>query len=84
MVKHNLPKNWEVKTLGEIAEISSGGTPSRSNKDYWENGTIAWVKIADMKDKYLTNTAEKITQLCNPSRKIKVISRLKSKSNLSL
>lgn len=60
---HNLPKDWEVKTLGEIAEISSGGTPSRSNKDYWENGTIAWVKIADMKDKYLTNTAEKITQL---------------------
>ncbi|EKK0826614.1 restriction endonuclease subunit S [Campylobacter jejuni] len=29
---------WEVKKLGDIAEISSGGTPSRNKKEYWENG----------------------------------------------
>lgn len=37
------PKQWEVKKLGEIFEISSGGTPSKNIKDYWENGNIPWI-----------------------------------------
>lgn len=48
--------------LGEICTIQSGGTPSRGNKEYWENGTIPWVKISDFSGKYLAHTSEKITQ----------------------
>ena len=48
--------------LGDICTIQSGGTPSRSNKDYWDNGTIPWVKISDFSGKYLSQTSEKITQ----------------------
>ena len=48
--------------LGDICTIQSGGTPSRSNKEYWENGTIPWVKISDFSGKYLYHTSEKITQ----------------------
>ena len=48
--------------LGDICTIQSGGTPSRSNKDYWDNGTIPWVKISDFSGKYLDHTSEKITQ----------------------
>ena len=29
--------------LGEICEVKSGGTPSKTNKEYW-NGKINWVK----------------------------------------
>lgn len=58
--------------LGDICTIQSGGTPSRSNKEYWENGTIPWVKISDFSEKYLAHTCEKITQegLNNSSAKI--------------
>ena len=48
--------------LGDICTIQSGGTPSRNNKDYWDNGTIPWVKISDFSGKYLDHTSEKITQ----------------------
>ena len=48
--------------LGDICTIQSGGTPSRSNKDHWDNGTIPWVKISDFSGKYLDHTSEKITQ----------------------
>ena len=48
--------------LGEICTIQSGGTPSRSNRDYWDNGTIPWVKISDFSGKYLDHASEKITQ----------------------
>ncbi|MBE6230492.1 MAG: hypothetical protein E7119_07920 [Bacteroidales bacterium] len=36
-------KGWEVKTFGKEFEISSGGTPSTSNKQYWDNGDISWI-----------------------------------------
>lgn len=48
--------------LGEICEIQSGGTPARSNKSYWEKGTIPWAKISDFKGKYLTLTEEYISE----------------------
>lgn len=58
--------------LGDICTIQSGGTPSRSNFDYWKDGTISWVKISDIKGKYLNFTEERITNegLKNSSAKI--------------
>ena len=49
--------------LGELYKITSGGTPSRNRSEYYENGTIPWVKTGDLKDKYLFETDEKISQL---------------------
>ena len=58
--------------LGDIATIQSGGTPARSIAEYWEDGTIPWVKISDIKSKYLNQTEEMITEagLENSSAKI--------------
>jgi len=63
---------WKMVRLGDVAEISSGGTPSRSVLEYWQNGTIPWVKIGDIKEKYISRTGEMITEmgLKNSSAKI--------------
>jgi len=62
MKTKQLPKGWREVELREITEsISAGGTPRRDKKEYWENGTIPWVKISDMKEKYISKTEEKIT-----------------------
>ncbi|EJF0795227.1 MULTISPECIES: restriction endonuclease subunit S [Campylobacter] len=63
---------WEVKKLGDIAEISSGETPSRNKKEYWENGIIPWVKIKDIKENFISTTKEFITEngLKNSSAKL--------------
>ena len=37
-----LPEGWGLKNLGELATVSSGGTPSRKVETYW-NGDIPWV-----------------------------------------
>ena len=47
--------------LGELCEICSGGTPKRSVAEYWKDGTIPWVKIGDMSEKYVSSTEERIT-----------------------
>lgn len=62
----------EKVKLGELYNISSGGTPSKKHKEYYENGTIKWVKTGDLKEKYLYDVGEYITKegLDNSSAKI--------------
>jgi len=46
--------DWEKTTLGKVVDsIIGGGTPSKSNKEYW-NGNIPWVSVKDMKDDTFT------------------------------
>lgn len=52
----------EIKRLGELCNIVSGGTPSRTKTEFWNNGTIPWVKIGDIKEKYINETDEFITK----------------------
>ena len=52
----------KVKTLGEICNIVSGGTPTRSKPQFWVDGTIPWIKIGNIKGKYITEADEFITQ----------------------
>ncbi|MCD8361338.1 MAG: restriction endonuclease subunit S [Lachnospiraceae bacterium] len=48
--------------LRDICLIQSGGTPSRSKKEYWKDGDIPWVKISDFSGKFLKTTEEQITE----------------------
>ena len=68
-----VPEGWEKKTINDICtHISSGSTPSRRNKSYWENGTIKWVKTKELLDGWIFDTEEYITDdgLKNSSTKI--------------
>ena len=51
----------EFKILGDICNIVSGGTPPRSKSQYWDNGNIPWIKIRDIKSKYIEDSEESIT-----------------------
>ena len=48
-------------TLGEIFEIGSGGTPSKTHPEYY-GGSIPWVKTGDLKDEYLYSVEDCITE----------------------
>ena len=58
--------------LGDIFTISSGGTPNKIEASYYANGTIPWVKTGDLKDKYVPEGIECITEegLNNSSAKL--------------
>ena len=49
--------------LGSLYKISSGGTPLKNNKEFYDNGEINWVKTGDLKQQYLFNTQDCITQI---------------------
>lgn len=53
---------WPVRTLSEIAEITSGGTPSRDNASYYR-GNIAWLKSGELNDNQnIEDSEEHITE----------------------
>jgi type I restriction enzyme S subunit len=56
-----LPEGWVIKKLNDIGNWKGGGTPSKSNKVFWENGNILWVSPKDMKSRIIRDTVDKIT-----------------------
>jgi type I restriction enzyme S subunit len=64
-------KHWEKKTLGDIGRWSSGGTPKRTNSDYYD-GDIPWLVIGDLNDSYVASSKNTITEhgLQNSSAKL--------------
>jgi type I restriction enzyme, S subunit len=57
-----IPEHWGLKALGELADISSGSTPKRTEPRYWEGGTIPWVKTGEINYDVITTTEERITE----------------------
>jgi type I restriction enzyme, S subunit len=59
-----IPSGWSVSCVNDLCEwVSSGGTPSRSRKDFWENGNIPWFKTGELNDAPLMDSGEKINEL---------------------
>ncbi|WP_297506293.1 restriction endonuclease subunit S, partial [Thermococcus sp.] len=68
-----IPEEWRVVRLGDIAELKSGGTPSRKKSEYWENGTIPWVKSGELNDGIIYETEEKITEKAVRESNVKIL-----------
>ncbi|MEI6950268.1 restriction endonuclease subunit S [Paraflavisolibacter sp. H34] len=52
---------WVTKKLGEVAKVIGGGTPTKQNKSYYDNGNILWASVRDMNVESLEDTELKIT-----------------------
>lgn len=58
-----VPKGWESETFDSFCDfIQSGGTPSRKETSFWNDGTIKWLSSGEVKGKIVLDTKEKITQ----------------------
>ena len=60
-----VPKGWMVSTISECSlKIQNGGTPKRSNLEYWKNGEISWLSSGEVcNNKVLVQSKEYITDL---------------------
>ena len=54
----------ELKPFSEVYEVAGeGGTPDTSKREYYEEGTIPFIKIDDLANKYLKEHKDNITEL---------------------
>jgi len=59
--------------LSDISKtISSGLTPLRSNSQFWNDGTIPWLKTEQLNEKYIFDTNEKISEIALEKTSIKI------------
>lgn len=54
-------ENWEDTTIGECCRLGSGGTPSKSHPEYYENGDIPWLKTGEIDWNDIYDVEERIT-----------------------
>ncbi|MBW2066929.1 MAG: restriction endonuclease subunit S [Deltaproteobacteria bacterium] len=69
-----IPEDWEVKEIGEVAQVVGGGTPSTKILEFWD-GDIAWITPRDLsvfKFRYIKRGERNITKkgLENSSAKL--------------
>ena len=70
---NNLPEGWRMGTIGEFcAKMTSGGTPSRTNNDYWNSKDYPWLKTGEVQNNVIFETEEYISEagLKNSSAKL--------------
>lgn len=61
--KENLPEGWRMGTLGEYCKgIKSGGTPNRSNIEYWNSKDYRWLKTGEVQNNVILETEEYISE----------------------
>ncbi len=67
--------DWPLVRISEFAEINIGGTPSRAAPQFWATKPEGnpWIAISDLKDKYVDDTKEYITDLGAKCSNVKLI-----------
>ncbi|PWL59584.1 MAG: hypothetical protein DBY35_09810 [Bacteroidales bacterium] len=55
------PKGWENSTIGDVASVQTGATPSREISDYYI-GDIPWVKTTEVQNCDIYETEEHISR----------------------
>ncbi len=50
LIQKLCPDGVEYKTLSEVFDTRNGYTPSKKEKNFWENGTIPWFRMEDIRE----------------------------------
>lgn len=73
-LKREIPKGWKVKSLGEIASTSSGGTPTSTIQEYYKGGNIPWINSGELNNNFIVHTDNFITQTGMDNSSAKLVS----------
>jgi type I restriction enzyme S subunit len=55
--------SWEYLKISEFADVITGGTPSTTKKEYWNNGTIPWLNSGELNQEIIIKYDNVITEL---------------------
>ena len=62
----------EWKGLGEICEVKNGYTPSKNKDEFWNNGTIPWFRMEDIRKngRILNNSIQHVSPIAVKSDRL--------------
>lgn len=50
LIEEFCPDGVEYKELSELFHTRNGYTPSKGNKEFWENGSVPWFRMEDIRE----------------------------------
>ncbi|RYD68721.1 MAG: hypothetical protein EOP83_00145 [Verrucomicrobiaceae bacterium] len=71
-VPYDVPSNWAWTMLGEITDIGTGGTPSRTEASYWIDGTVPWITSGSTSHSPITEGDEYVTPAAVKAHRLRV------------
>ena len=63
---------WKRVLLGEIADLTAGGTPSTNMPEYWQ-GDILWMSSGEVNQKYIYSVEGRVSELGLKNSSTKII-----------
>lgn len=60
----NIPETWNTTRITAVAERHSGHTPNKETPEYWKDGNIVWISLADsptLRGKKYVNASKTMT-----------------------
>ena len=57
----NIPVSWEWCKLGWIGDWGAGATPAKGNPDFYNNGTIPWLRTGELNNGFVYDSEIKVT-----------------------
>ncbi len=64
-----------MKNLEDVCYFEIGGTPSRSNNEYYKNGKNLWISVKELNGGYIYDTTEKITDIGVKNSSVKLFEK---------
>ena len=66
------PMNWPMESLTDVCHCYSGGTPSKSNPEYWQ-GDLPWFSAKDLKADDLFDSQDHISETVPKTTSLKLL-----------
>ncbi len=61
-IPFEIPESWCWCRLGDVGDWGAGATPNRSNKEYYSNEGIPWIKTGELNNGIVMTSEEYITE----------------------
>lgn len=58
---YEIPDSWEWCKLGWIGDWGAGATPTKGNPEYYDKGTIPWLRTGELNNGYVYDSEIKVT-----------------------
>ena len=62
-LKREIPRGWSAAKIKDIAQTYSGGTPTSTNREYYDGGDVPWINSGELNFPIITSTPNYITEI---------------------
>lgn len=67
------PRDWPETAIADVCTwLQAGGTPSRKQSEYWEDGTVDWFTTGELQDCFLFASKERVSATAVRERKARL------------